>query len=72
LFGFKGRNGAKIFSKQIEVSNNIKKILQDCLITEDKSLLVDLISKMLDINYKTRISPEEALKHEFFQNITSN
>jgi len=40
--------------------NNI--IIED---ENEKDKLLDLISKMLDINYKTRINPIEALKHPF-------
>lgn len=68
LFGVKGRSGSKIYSKQIEVSNNVHKLMQDCLVKneKDKQLLSDLLSQMLDLNYKTRISPLNALNHEFF------
>lgn len=34
---------------------------------KEKNKLIDLLSKMLDINYKTRISPKEALEHCFFE-----
>ena len=41
--------------------NNI--IVED---EQEKSRLMDLLSKMLDTNYKTRINPSEALNHPFF------
>lgn len=67
LFGVKGRNGTKIYNKQIEVSNSIPKLMQDCLIIDEKerNSLSDLLSQMLDMNYKTRINPLNALKHPF-------
>ena len=68
LFGFKGRNGVKIHLKQYEVSTKLKKILNDCMIIKDKDLLINLLSKMLDVNYKSRVSPLECLEHEYFKN----
>jgi serine/threonine protein kinase len=32
----------------------------------EKSNLMDLLGKMLDINYKTRITPNQAFSHPFF------
>jgi serine/threonine protein kinase len=64
----KGRNGAKIHSKQIEVSKSIPKLLEESLISDinQRKLLSDLLTQMLDLNYKTRISPINALSHPFF------
>ncbi len=65
----KGRNGSKIYSKQMEVSNSIPKLMQESLVVNetDRNLLSDLLSQMLDINYKTRITPTMALNHPFLQ-----
>lgn len=67
LFGFKGRDGNKIYNKQIEVSRNLKSILKQSLINDlnDRQQFCDLLSKMLEIDHTQRISPEEALKHHF-------
>lgn len=67
IFGFKGRNGLKIQAKQIEVSGKIGKLLSNCMIAESKDKLTDLLSKMLDINYKTRLSPKGCLSHDYFK-----
>jgi serine/threonine protein kinase len=68
LFGVKGRSGAKIHSKQLEVSKSIPKLMEESLILDiyQRKLLSDLLSQMLDLNYKTRISPMDALNHPFF------
>ena len=67
LFGVKGRSGAKIHTKQIEVSNSINKLMNESLVSDDKdrSQLADLLTGMLDLNYKTRITPKNALNHPF-------
>jgi serine/threonine protein kinase len=69
LFGVKGRSGAKIYNKQIEVANSINKLMNDSLVNDesDKAELGDLLGKMLDLNYKTRITPEDALNHPFLK-----
>lgn len=71
LFGVQSRDGSKIYSKQVEVANNVGKILKDSLVTDEKEiyLLTDLLSQMLDLNYRKRISPKKALEHQFLQNI---
>ena len=42
--------------------------MKDCIIQneDDKTLLTDLVSKMLSPNEKMRISPSECLNHPFF------
>jgi serine/threonine protein kinase len=69
LFGVKGRNGAKIHSKQLDLVSSISKLVNESLLKDenDKKLLSDLLSGMLDLNYKTRMNPTEALKHPFFE-----
>jgi len=69
LFGFNGRDNNKILNKQLEVSQSVGKLLEDSLVQNetDRELLSDLLSKMLDINYKTRISPLKALEHPFLK-----
>lgn len=68
LFGVKGRDSNRIYNRQLEIASLIPKLFNFILIEnqEEKDQLADLLIKMLDINFKTRISPEEALKHEFF------
>lgn len=67
LFGVKGREGNKIFSKQAEVSQNVHGLLEDCLIEdpEQRNMFGDLIKAMIEIDYTKRIKPCEALKHPF-------
>jgi serine/threonine protein kinase len=71
LFGVKGRNGAKIHSKQMELAPTISKLVNESLLKDDndKKLLTDLLSGILDLNYKTRMNPTVALNHPFFENI---
>lgn len=67
LFGVNGRDSTKIYNKQVEVSKSVGKLMQDSLIVKDneKSLLADLLSQMLDLDYRKRISPLKALEHPF-------
>ena len=68
-FGCKGRDGNKIYQKQIELSHNLNKILKNSMIymfnNKDKSDFIDLLSKMLTFDYTKRITAKEALKHPF-------
>ena len=68
-FGCKGRDVNKIYQKQIELSQNLNKILKNSMIymfdNENKSCFIDLLSKMLIFDYTKRITTEEALKHPF-------
>jgi serine/threonine protein kinase len=67
LFGVNGRDGTKIYNKQVEVSKSVGKLMQDSLIVNEteRSLLVDLLSSMLELDYRKRISPLKALEHPF-------
>jgi len=69
LFGYRGRDGNKIYHKQIEMCKNLDKILKESLIclfnNVDKENFHDLLKKMLNFDYKKRISTKDALKHEF-------
>jgi serine/threonine protein kinase len=69
LFGVKGRNNSKIYTRQQEVSNSVPKLVIESLVKDqdDQDVLIDLLSQMLDFNYKTRISPLLALQHDFFK-----
>ena len=70
-FGCKGREGNKIYQKQIELSKNLNKILKNSLIQifdkNEKEMFVDLLSKMLEFNYKKRINIKDALNHPFLK-----
>ena len=48
LFGVKGRESGKIYSKQVEMVKNLKKLLNESLIDdgEQRALFCDLLSKM--------------------------
>ena len=69
LFGVKLRDGNKIYHIQKDLSKNMNKIMSECLIDDEneRAKLEDLLAKMLEFNYKNRISPEEALKHSFLE-----
>ena len=68
-FGCKGRDGNKIYQKQIELSQNLNKILKNSMIymfdNKTKAEFIDLLSKMLTFDYTKRITSEEALRHPF-------
>ena len=69
-FGCKGREGNKIYQKQIELSKNLNKILKNSLLymfdKNNKDMFIDLLGKMLEFNYKKRINIKQALNHPFF------
>ena len=69
-FGCRGRDGNKIYQKQIELSKNINKILKNSLLyllnKDEKEKFVNLLSKMLEFDYKKRILIKDAINHEFF------
>ena len=69
-FGCKGRDGNKIYQKQIELSRNLGKILKNSLLyllnKNDREKFIILLSKMLEFDYKKRITIKNAIEHEFF------
>ena len=71
-FGCKGREGNKIYKKQIDLNKNLNKILKNSLLymfnKKDKELFIDLLGKMLEFNYKKRINIKEAINHPFLRN----
>ena len=71
-FGCKGREGNKIYQKQIDLSKNLNKILKNSLLfmldKDERELFVDLLGKMLEFNYKKRINISDALNHPFLKN----
>ena len=71
-FGCKGRDGNKIYQKQIDLSKNLNKILRNSLLymmdKNEKEMFIDLLGKMLEFNYKNRINIKDALNHPFLKN----
>ena len=69
-FGCRGRDGNKIYQKQIELSRNLGKILKNSLLylfnKNDREKFINLLSKMLEFDYKKRIMIKDAIEHEFF------
>jgi serine/threonine protein kinase len=68
-FGCRGRDGNKIYQKQIELSKNLNKILKNSLLyllnKDDKEKFINLLSKMLEFDYKKRIKIKDAINHDF-------
>ena len=68
-FGCRGRDGNKIYQKQIELSKNLGKILKNSLLyllnKEDREKFINLLSRMLEFDYKKRIVIKDAIEHEF-------
>ena len=73
IFGCRMRDANKIYQKQIEVSKNLNKILKYSLLymfeKEDRNNFVDLLGRMLTIDYTKRITTEEILRHPFLNEI---
>ena len=71
LFGCRGRDANKIFQKQVELSKNINKKLKNSLLylfeTNDRNNFVDLLKRMLEFDYRKRISCQDAINHAFFK-----
>ena len=73
LFGCRGRDANKIYQKQVELCKNINKKLKNSMLylfeVNDRNNFVDLIKKMLELDYKKRISCQDAINHPFFKDI---
>jgi dual specificity tyrosine-phosphorylation-regulated kinase 2/3/4 len=69
IFGCRMREANKIHQKQIEISKNLDKLLKNSLLymfeKEDRINFIDLLGKMLNIDYAKRINASEILKHPF-------
>ena len=70
-FGCRGRDSNKIYQKQVELSKNLEKILKISLLylfnQNDKDNFINLLSRMLEFDYRKRITVEEAINHEFLK-----
>jgi len=71
LFGCRGRDGNKIYQKQVELSKNINKKLKNSLLylfeSNDRNNFVDLLKRMLEFDYRKRINCQDAINHSFFK-----
>ena len=71
LFGCRGRDANKIYQKQIELTKNINKKLKNSMLylfdNNDRNNFIDLLKKMLEFDYKKRISCKDAIEHAFFK-----
>ena len=71
LFGCRGRDANKIYQKQVELSKNINKKLKNSLLylfeINDRNNFVDLLKRMLEFDYRKRISCQDAINHAFFK-----
>ena len=71
LFGCRGRDANKIYQKQVELTKNIQKKLKNSMIYtfehNDRDNFIDLLKKMLELDYKKRITCQDAINHPFFK-----
>ena len=67
------RDSNKIYHKQIEVFKNLNKMLKNSLLymfqKQDRDNFIDLLGKMLNIDYTKRINTEEILNHPFLKEL---
>ena len=72
LFGCRGRDANKIYQKQVELCKGINKKLKNSMLylfdQYDKENFIDLLKKMLELDYKKRITCQDAVNHPFFSN----
>ena len=70
LFGCRGRDKNKIFQKQVELSKNFNKKLKNSMLylfsQNDRDNFIDLLRKILELDYKKRITCQDAINHPFF------
>ena len=73
IFGCRMRDSNKIYHKQIEVFKNLNKMLKNSLLymfqKQDRDNFIDLLGKMLNIDYTKRINTEEILSHPFLKEL---
>ena len=73
IFGCRMRDSNKIYHKQIEVFKNLNKMLKNSLLymfqKQDRDNFIDLLGKMLNIDYTKRINTEEILNHPFLKEL---
>ena len=71
IFGCRGRDGSKIYQKQVDLVKSLNKKLKNSMIylfeQKDKDNFLDLLKQILEIDYKKRITCQDALKHDFFK-----
>ena len=70
LFGCRGRDKNKIYQKQVELSKNFNKKLKNSMLylftQNDRDNFIDLLRKILELDYKKRITCQDAINHPFF------
>ena len=70
LFGCRGREANKIYQKQVELHKGINKKLKNSMLylfdQYDRENFIDLLKKMLELDYKKRITCQDAVNHPFF------
>ena len=71
LFGCRGRDANKIYQKQVELCKGINKKLKNSMLylfdQYNRENFIDLLKKMLELDYKKRINCQDAVNHPFFR-----
>ena len=52
--------------------SKLKSLVEKSSVLNEQEELFDLLSQMLDFNYKNRISPQNCLNHRYFSNINES